>query len=171
MPESSADCSQPITVGRIISLHGVAGAVKAQVMSDVAHRFDPGQVLHIRSEPYAIMSSTPIPKGQVLLKFHGIDSITAAQGFLGELVTVPEALVPPLPEGEYFHFQLVGLRVSTEEGENLGRLTEILETGSNDVYIVSGDSGELLIPALAEVIREVQVAEGTMIVRLPPGLR
>ena len=171
MPESSADCSQPIIVGRIISVHGVAGFIKAQVISDVAHRFDAGQVLHIRNEPYAIMSSTPIPTGQVILKFQGIDSITAAQGLLGELVTVPKELVPPLPEGEYFHFQLVGLRVFTEEGEDLGQLVEILETGSNDVYIVSGDSGELLIPALAEVIREVQEAKGTMIVRLPPGLR
>ena len=86
-------------------------------------------------------------------------------------MTVPEQSVPPLPEGEYFHFQLLGLRVLTEEGEDLGRVCEILETGSNDVYIVANDSGELLLPALADVVREVQVSEGLMVVRLPEGLR
>jgi 16S rRNA processing protein RimM len=65
----------------------------------------------------------------------------------------------------------LGLRVFTEEGEDLGQLTDILETGSNDVYVVSGGQAELLIPALAEVVRKVQVAEGTMVVRLLPGLR
>jgi 16S rRNA processing protein RimM len=76
-----------------------------------------------------------------------------------------------LPEGEYFHFQLIGMKVLTEDGEYLGRLREILETGSNDVYVVSGDSGELLIPALANVILKVQVTEGVMVVRLMEGLR
>jgi 16S rRNA processing protein RimM len=63
------------------------------------------------------------------------------------------------------------MKVLTEDGEYLGRLREILETGSNDVYVVSGDSGELLIPALANVILKVQVTEGVMVVRLMEGLR
>ena len=171
MPESSLDCSQSITVGQIVSVHGISGAVKAKVLSDVAYRFDVGQVIHIRSDPYSILSSTRVPTERVILKFRDIDSLSAARGLVGELVTVPEASVPPLPEGEYFHFQLLGLRVFTEEGEDLGLLSDILETGSNDVYVVSGGSGELLIPALAEVIRKVRVAEGTMVVRLLPGLR
>ena len=171
MPEPSLDSSQPITVGRIVGVHGVSGAVKAKVLSDVAHRFDVGQVLYIRTDAYSIASSTLIPANQVILKLRSIDSPAAARGLVGELVTVPEASVPPLPEGEYFHFQLLGLRVFTEEGEDLGQLNDILETGSNDVYVVKGVSGELLIPALAEVIRQVQVAEGTMVVRLLPGLR
>ena len=90
---------------------------------------------------------------------------------VGQLLTVPLAAVPSPPEGEYFHYQLLGLRVLTEEGEELGRITEILETGSNDVYVVSGDAGQVLIPALAEVIRKVQVDEGQMVVRLLDGLR
>jgi 16S rRNA processing protein RimM len=63
------------------------------------------------------------------------------------------------------------MRVFTEEGEYLGRVREILETGSNDVYVVSGESGEVLIPALADVIQEVQVSEGVMVVWLMEGLR
>ena len=63
------------------------------------------------------------------------------------------------------------MRVLTEDGEYLGQLQDILETGSNDVYVVSGESGEVLIPALADVIRDVQVTQGVMVVRLMEGLR
>ena len=86
-------------------------------------------------------------------------------------MTVPETAVPSLPEGEYFHYQIMGLQVLTEDGESLGRVSEILETGSNDVYVASGDSGELLIPALADVIREIRLSDGVMVVSLPDGLR
>ena len=86
-------------------------------------------------------------------------------------MTIPEASSPVLPEGEYYHYQLIGLRVLTEDGEDLGQVREILETGSNDVYVVSGESDELLLPALAEVILKVEVTEGVMVVRLMEGLR
>ena len=86
-------------------------------------------------------------------------------------MTVPLAAVPQLQEGEYYHFQLLGMNVLTEEGECLGRVREILETGSNDVYVVSGESGDVLIPALTEVIREVRLNEGLMVVKLLEGLR
>ena len=89
----------------------------------------------------------------------------------GELLTIPSNAVPPLPEGEYFHFQLMGLEVFTEEGEDLGRISDILVTGSNDVYVVSGQSGDLLIPAVAQVVRVVDLERGTMTVRLIDGLR
>ena len=141
------------------------------VLSDVPHRFSGGQVLYIRGHPYTISSSIQTSSRQVILKFHGVDSPGVAQGLVGEPVTVPETSVPTLPEGEYFHFQLLGLRVLTEKGEDLGRVREILETGSNDVYVVSADSGELLIPALVDVIRNVRLDQGVMVVRLPEGLR
>ena len=140
-------------------------------MSDVPHRFDVGQSLTIRGKPYSIASSTRTPNSQVILKFQDVDSSDAVRDLVGEPVTVAEMSVPLLPEGEYFHFQLIGMRVLTEEGEYLGLVREILETGSNDVYVVSGESGEVLIPALVDVIRDVQVTEGVMVVRLLEGLR
>ena len=100
-----------------------------------------------------------------------MDTSVAARDLVGESVTVSQVSAPGLPDGQYFHFQLIGMRVLTEDGEYLGQVQEILETGSNDVYVVSGESGELLIPALVDVIREVQVAEGLMVVRLLEGLR
>jgi 16S rRNA processing protein RimM len=165
------DHSQPVIVGRILGVHGLSGGVRVGVMSDVSHRFDVGQSLMVQGKSYSITSSTRTPNGQAILKFQGVDSSVAARALLGEPVTISEVSVPPLPEGEYFHFQLVGMRVFTEEGEYLGRVREILETGSNDVYVVSGESGEVLIPALADVIQEVQVSEGVMVVWLMEGLR
>ena len=87
------------------------------------------------------------------------------------MITVPPEAVPQLPEGEYFYFQLLELRVLTQEGEDLGRISDILVTGSNDVYVVSGPTGEVLIPALADVIVKVDLDQGTMVVSLPEGLR
>ncbi len=169
--ESERDGGEPVAVGQVLGVHGLQGGVRAKVLSDVPHRFDVGQNLYIRDEAYSITSSARTPSAQVILKFQGIDSSDDARRLVGELLTVPLASVPSPPEGEYFHFQLLGLRVLTEEGEDLGRVSEILETGSNDVYIVSGEAGQLLIPALVDVIRKVQLDEGIMVVRLFDGLR
>ena len=84
---------------------------------------------------------------------------------------VPEGEVPSAPEDEYFHYQLLGMSVRTEDGEALGALEEILETGSNDVYVVRGPGGEVLVPALATVVLQVDVDGAEMVVRLPEGLR
>ncbi len=90
---------------------------------------------------------------------------------MGQLITVPPEAVPQLPDGEYFHFQLLGLRVLTQEGEDLGRIRDILVTGANDVYVVSGPAGEVLVPALVDVIVNVDLDQGIMVVNLPEGLR
>ena len=76
-----------------------------------------------------------------------------------------------MPEGEFFHFQLLGLRVVSLQGEELGSLTEIIQTGSNDVYLVSNDKAEILIPALSQVVRKVDLEAGVMVVELIEGLR
>ncbi|HAI08473.1 MAG TPA: 16S rRNA processing protein RimM, partial [Dehalococcoidia bacterium] len=86
-------------------------------------------------------------------------------------ITVPASEVPELPPGEFYHFQLLDLRVLTEEGEELGTVSDILETGSNDVYVVTGGSGEILIPALADVVKDIDLEKGVMLVSLPDGLR
>ena len=163
--------SEPIAVGEVLSTHGVSGGVRARVLSDVAHRFDAGQEIYIRGIPYRIVSSSRRPPGQVYIELHGLGTVEAARALVGQVITVPPEAVPQLPDGEFFHFQLVGLRVLTQEGEDLGRLSEILETGSNDVYMVRGPGGEVLVPALSDVIMDVDLDQGIMIVSLPEGLR
>ena len=165
------DGPEPVAVGQILSGHGLSGRVKVRVLSDVPHRFDVGQELYVLGTCYQVNSSSQVSPDQIILKLQGIDTPEAARGLTGQLITVPEEAVPQLPDGEYFHYQLLGLRVLTEDGEDLGQLTEILETGSKDVYVVSGPAGEVLVPALADVIRSIRLDQGEMLVRLPEGLR
>jgi 16S rRNA processing protein RimM len=75
-----------------------------------------------------------------------------------------------LGEGEFFHHQIVGLRVETTDGEQLGKVAEVLETGADDVYVVRGNLGEILLPAISDVVERIDLAEGRMTVRLLPGL-
>jgi len=106
----------------------------------------------------------------VLLTLVGVDDRDAAEALRGQWIYVAIEDALPLGEGEYYHFQIVGLQVITAEGEALGRITEILPTGANDVYVIQGPRGEILVPALEGVILNVDLPNGRMIVRLPEGL-
>ena len=86
-------------------------------------------------------------------------------------LAVPAAVLAPLAPGLYYHHQLIGLAVYTEEGEHLGELAEVLETGANDVYVVNGPQGELLLPVIADVIRGVDLEDHRLTVHLLDGLR
>ena len=142
-----------------------------RLFSDDPHRFDPEKVLYCNDSPLQIESSNINRTRQAILKFDGIDSPDAAQNLVGRWLTIPKDTVAELPEGEYFHFQLLGLRVITDENEELGEVTEVIETGSNDVYVVDGAGGQLLLPAIANVVREVKIEEGVMVVHLMEGMR
>jgi len=106
----------------------------------------------------------------MLLKLGGCDDRNAAEGLRGLLVQVPVDDAVPLEEGEYYHFQIVGLRVETDAGELLGRVVEVLETGANDVYVVRGPRGEVLLPAVESVVDVLDPAAGRMVVHLLPGM-
>jgi 16S rRNA processing protein RimM len=108
-----------------------------------------------------------------ILKLAGIDSRTQADSLRGKLVQVPIEEAIPLEEGEFFLFQLIGLRVETADGEHLGELTDILNTGANDVFVVrgSGQVGELLLPDIPDVVQEIDLESGRIVVAIPPGLR
>jgi len=166
-----AGVNDQIIVGCVIRAHGLDGQLRVKVLSDVPQRFDPGGVVYIGGASFTIAESGFFRHGQILLRLSGIEDSAAAQKMAEEMITVPAAAAPPLPEGEWFHFQLLGLRVLTDQGEDLGEITDILETGSNDVYVVSEGKSEILIPALKSVINEVKLDDGVMVVSLPDGLR
>ena len=163
--------STVVTVGKVLSPHGASGGVRIEVLSDVSGRFNTGKVVQVSSKSYRISESKPIRTGQMVLNLQGLHTREAARLLVGHWVTVPVTETPQLSNGEYFYFQLLGLQVVTDEGEDLGHLTDIMETGSNDVYVVTGQGRELLLPALADVVKEVQLDQGLMIVHLLDGLR
>jgi len=104
------------------------------------------------------------------VKLAGIDSVEAAETLRGAEIGLPRAEAPPLPQGHYFVDQLIGLRVVTSGGRDVGRVADVLATGANDVYVVRGDSGEVLIPAIRDVVLEINPADGLIRIEPLPGL-
>jgi 16S rRNA processing protein RimM len=121
--------------------------------------------------PLHVRSSRPNDKS-MLISFEGYDKPEAVGAFRNQIVYVLAADRPPLPEGEYYHHELLGLRVVTEDGQVLGEVTGILDTGgANDVYQVLTQSGqELLLPDTEEVVLNIDLKAGEMRVHLLPGL-
>lgn len=106
----------------------------------------------------------------LLLALRGVTTRTGADTLRNLLLEVPESDLPPLSEGEYYRYQLIGVEVFDAAGEALGRIEDVIETGANDVYAVRNADGELLVPAIDSVVRAVDLAAARMVVDVPPGL-
>ncbi|MCZ7627436.1 MAG: ribosome maturation factor RimM [Candidatus Methylomirabilis sp.] len=105
-----------------------------------------------------------------IVQLRGVQTVEHAEQLVGRELLIPRSAAPTLPEGSYYHADLIDLRVVTEEGRELGQIAEILETGANDVYVVRGEGSEWLLPATREVVRRVDLAQGMMVVRLLEGM-
>lgn len=161
-----------LVIGEIAKPHGVRGEVRVLPHTDVPERFTWLKQVYLDegvSPPVPVVSAR-LHQGIVLLKLEGYDSREGCERLRGRLLYVPEAEAVPLEEGEYFLYQLEGLGVYTEAGEHLGTLVEVLETKANNVFVVQGGRGEVLLPDIAEVVREIDFAAGRMVVHLLPGL-
>lgn len=158
-----------IVVGRVISQRGVRGEVKVEVLTDFPDRFEPGKTVYTDGQPLTIRESRP-QKNHLLIKFDTIDDVEEARQLRGKALEIPENEIHELPEGEYYRFQIVGLEVWSSQGEPVGRITDILPTGSNDVYIVQSPQGEVLIPSINEVIKSIDLNSGRMIIEIIDGL-
>ena len=168
--QEGAAGGEPVVVGLVLGAHGTDGSLRVKSLSDVPQRFEAGRELFLRGRPYRVVRSVLRPPEQVILKLDGVRTRAAARLLAGEEVTVAETSAPVLPEGEYYHFQLLGLRVVTEEGAELGRIREVIVTGSNDVYAVAGPEGEILLPAVRQVVLGVDLELGVMRARLMGGM-
>lgn len=144
--------------------------MRIAVLSDHPRRFAPGETVYVRGTPYRIEEASR-HKDTVVAMLEGIHSQTEAAELRDAHVEVPEGDVPPSEEGTYYYFQVLGLKAYTTQGELLGVITDILATGANDVYVISGDGQEVLVPVLDDVVLEMDIAGGRLTVDLPPGLR
>ena len=161
----------PVVVGKVIAVRGLAGQLKIEPLSDFPGRFSPGGHLFLDGTPHRLQRSAKLPDGSLAIKLEGIDSRDEAHKLLGLELTVPRDMVPPPPNGSYYHFQLIDIEVYTVSGERLGAVTEILDVGPNDVYVVTKDGREVLVPALEGVVLDVDIESARMTVDLPEGLR
>lgn len=162
-----------LAVGLLRRPHGVRGEIMLEIQTDYPERLSPGTILYVGKEysPITIATNRKHNKG-LLLSFEGINDRDEIAPYRNKHLHVIFSDWPPLPEGEFYDFQLTGLEVIEKESKKiLGELKEIIQTGANDVYLVRSESGrEILLPDIPEVILEIDLAQRQMSVYLLPGL-
>jgi 16S rRNA processing protein RimM len=161
--------SEMVTIGRMVKPQGRKGEVLTESYSDrlpsLRHAYisGPGGV----AQEVRLTSCWP-HKSRYVLKLEGVDSISDAERYRGLELRIPEDEVPALPEGSYYHYQLVGLRVRDEDGCALGVVERIWETGGEaPVLVVRGDAGEVLIPLADTFVKRVDLDAGVLVGRAP----
>jgi len=149
----------------------VRGELKCRVITDFpAQRFKPGNHLLIGSHDWRVHAAR-VRGNLVYLRLHDLDDRTTAETLRGLEVLVPRAEAVKLPEGQFFWDQVIGLRVEDTTGRLLGAVTDILETGANDVYVVKAPGQrEILVPAIKDVVQLIDPEAGRMVIDPLPGL-
>ena len=167
--------NEMFTVGKIVNTHGVKGELKIVPTTEDPKRFAKLKSIFVEGRKGMIayeIEGVRYHKDFVLLKLKGIEDMTEAELLKGSLLKIDRKDSLPLKKDEYYISDLFGMEVYTEEERFLGTLVDIIETGSNDVYVVKKEDREkdLLLPAIKQVIKEVNVPNKRMIVHLLEGL-
>jgi 16S rRNA processing protein RimM len=165
-----------LLLGRVLRPHGVRGELRIDIMTAYPERILPGLIVNIGPDPAA----DDVPEYEItkvrrhhqylILQVDGVDDRDAADLLRELYVMVALEDAVPLDDDEFYLFQAIGLAVYTDDGEPLGAVVDVLETGANDVYVVQGPRGEVLLPAIDECIVDVDVDAGKMTVHLMDGL-
>lgn len=161
-----------ITIGRVVKPHGIDGTLKVLPMTDFPQHFTSLKEVFLVKDQIseATVEHVRFHKGYILLKLIQCSGRSDAEEWIGAEVGIESKDLWPLKKGEYYRFQIEGLNVITEDGECLGRIREIISTGSNDVYVVKNGKKEYLLPAIKEVIKEIDLEKKVMIIHLLEGL-
>jgi 16S rRNA processing protein RimM len=161
-------------IGRVVKPHGVKGKMKVEYFGEDLRRFVSYREIFIadekgRPESYEILEASPHPP-RLILRLKGIEKIEQAQPLIGKMILVEKEAFPGLEEGEYYWADLLGIKVETREGKRIGKVREIFSTGAHDVYVVEGKRGEISLPAIGEVILDIDLAKRVMKVARIEGL-
>ena len=171
---SPTDDGPLVELGPIVNRHGLAGEVRllsynpeSTTATAVSH-----VVLIDRSGRREVRGVRGVRRHKrfVLLRLEGVESAAAAEALVGYTVAVPRSALPAIDPGAVYHTDLLGCAVETTQGEQLGTVREMLVTGSNDVCVVRGAGREVLVPLIADVVAELDVAGRRLIIRPLPGL-
>ena len=163
-----------LEIGQIVNTFGIKGMVKVKPFTDDIRRFDELKTVYVEKNnnqtEYEI-EEVKYHKDMVLIKFKGIDKVEQAETLRNSYLTVSRDSVEKLEEGRYYIVDLLGLEVYTDEQILLGTLEDIFNTGSNDIYVVKGKQGkQILLPAIQDVIKQIDIENKKIIVHLLPGL-
>jgi 16S rRNA processing protein RimM len=161
-----------LVIGKVLKPHGVRGEMRVLPYTDLPERFTWLKSVYVgEKNPKLIdIESVRFHKELVLLKLEGYDTRDSVNALRGEWLQVEEADAIPLEDDEYFLYQLEGLSVKTDDGESLGTIKQIIQTGANNVFVISGARGELLVPDIEEVILDIDFENELMTIHVIPGL-
>ena len=163
-----------IVIGKITGVHGIGGKVRVVSYAESPATFVSQDYLYLKDQrgtvkKYGLAQAKP-HKNVLLLIFNGITSLDEAVKLVGSSLLIEKRKLGLLHEGEYYWDDIIGLEVFTDNGEFLGIVEEILQTGSNDVYVVRKDDREYLVPAISSVVLKIDVNENMMVVHPIEGL-
>jgi len=163
-----------VLIAKIVGVHGLKGISRIRSFAESLDMFEPGRVVLVR-ERSGLAKSLEIEwvkahTATALLSFNGITDRSQAEALVGAELYVRKQDLPDLEEDTYYWIDLIGMAVYTTEEKYLGRIESIIETGSNDVYVVKDNKKEVLIPALATVVLDIDIKHKRMQVDLPEGL-
>ncbi|MFD1018159.1 ribosome maturation factor RimM [Thalassobacillus hwangdonensis] len=162
-------------VGKIVNTHGIRGEVKVLRITDFEERFEPGQCLYLSKEGIAekelIIETHRQHKGFDLIKFEGHPNINDVEGYKNGMLRIKEDQLTDLEEDEFYYHEIIGCEVKLQDGTVIGDVKEILSPGANDVWVVKrkGEK-DALIPYIEDVIKEVDIESGTIIIEPLEGL-
>jgi 16S rRNA processing protein RimM len=159
-----------LAVGRITRAHGIRGEVAVLNLTEVETRFQAGSVLRLEDGRVLTVESARPHGHRLLVKFEQVPDRTVAEALRGQVLLVPAADAPAPAAGSYWVHQVVGLEVVTDTGRSLGRVREVLHNPANDLWVTDGPQGEMLIPALGDVVLEVDLDADRAVVREIEGL-
>jgi len=163
-----------LVIGKIVSTHGIKGKLRVNSYAESPAIFTSQKFFYVKDEKgnfkrYEITNVEP-HKNVILVELDGISSIDEAEKLIGTSIFIEKSKLLPLSEDEYYWFEIIGLKVFTDEGAFLGKVERILQTGSNDVYVIRNKKKECLIPAIADVVTNIDVIKKTMIIHPLEGL-
>jgi 16S rRNA processing protein RimM len=167
-----------VVLGRVVDAHAMNGQLKVRYFGGGPENLERSATVRLaRSEDdagadsYDVVAVMPGRRGEVRMSLAGVDNRDTAEALRGRLVVVEAAQLAQLPPGEYYDYQLVGCRVEAEDGRDLGTVREIWSTGAPDVLVVIDDAGtQHLIPAAEDLLREIDIDGGRIVIEIPPGL-
>ncbi len=161
---------QYLVIGKVHRPHGIRGELRLEVHTDTPSHLHEVDTVYVGDDHQAYkLAGFRLHMGVLLLTLEGVPDRNTAETFRNQVVSVKASQAAPLKPGEFYHHQVVGLQVVTDTGEALGQVSEIITTGANDVYVVKGETGEILLPAIKSVILKIEPP--LMTVHLMEGLR
>ena len=173
-PEANIRERNLFPIGRVVKPHGVKGRVKVEYFGEDLRRITLYREIFIKDEKdnpeaYEVLEAIPQPP-RLILRLKGIEKIEEAEPLIGKEILIEKEALLKLGEGEYYWVDILGMKVATEGGKEIGKVREIFRTGANDVYVVEGERGEILLPATEEVIRSIDLKSGVIKVVRMEGL-